>query len=131
MKKPGMRRELASGFDDVLGRLPAALQAEGFGVLSEIDVGATLKKKLNLDFRKYRILGACNPSFAQQVLGMELDIGVLLPCNVAIYETDAGKTVVNIVDPLQSIGAFAEGDERLLQLARTVRERLSRVLEHL
>ena len=131
MKKPGMRRELATGFDAVLAQLPAALQAEGFGVLSEIDVGATLKKKLNLDFRKYRILGACNPSFAHQVLGMELDIGVLLPCNVAVYETDAGKTVVNVIDPLQSIGAFAEGDERLLQLARTVREKLSRALERL
>lgn len=131
MKKPGMRRELAAKYDDVLGRLPEALQAEGFGVLSEIDVGQTLKKKLNVDFRRYRILGACNPGLAHQVLGMELDVGVLLPCNVVVYEGDDGKTVVNAIDPLQSIGAFADGDERILDVARTVREKLIRVLDRL
>lgn len=131
MKQPGMKRELNAGYDAVLAQLPGALGAEGFGVLSEIDVGATLKKKLGVDFRRYRILGACNPNFAHQVLGLELDVGVLLPCNVTIYERDDGKTVVNAVDPLQSIGAFADGDERVLALARSVREKLARVLESL
>lgn len=131
MKQPGMKRELNLGYDDVLKRLPEALGAEGFGVLSEIDVGGTLKKKLNVDFRRYRILGACNPTFAHQVLGMELDVGVLLPCNVVVYERDDGKTVVNAADPLQSIGAFADGDERVLELARTVREKLNRALDRL
>ena len=131
MKKPGMHRVLDARYDEVLERLPAALGEEGFGVLSEIDVGQTLKKKLNVDFRRYRIFGACNPSFAHQALQMELDIGVLLPCNVVAYERDDGKTVVIAVDPLQSIGSFAEGDERLLGVARTVREKLTRVLARL
>ncbi|MBS1152219.1 MAG: hypothetical protein H6Q89_3917 [Myxococcaceae bacterium] len=131
MKKPGMKRELNAGYDDVLKRLPEALSSEGFGILTEIDVGATLKKKLDVDFRRFRILGACNPKLAHQILGMELDAGVLLPCNVTVYEQDGGKTVVNAVDPLQQIGAFADGDERVLELARTVREKLSRALDRL
>lgn len=131
MKKPGMRRELKAKYDEVLARLPEALQSEGFGVLSEIDVGATLKKKLNVDFRRYRILGACNPNFAYDALRAEVGIGVLLPCNVAVYEPDGGGTVVIAVDPMQSIGAFADGDEQVLSLARTVREKLGRVLEKL
>ena len=131
MKKPGLRRELDAGFDAVLERLPAALSAEGFGVLTEIDVAGTLKKKLDVDFRRYRILGTCNPHFAHQLLGMELDAGVLLPCNVIVYEREGGGTVVNAVDPIQSIGAFAEGDERIVELARTVRDKLTRVLDRL
>ena len=131
MNKPGMRRLLNTPYDEVLKRLPEALGAEGFGVLSEIDVGQTLKKKLGVEFRRYKILGACNPAFAHQVLGLDLDVGVLLPCNVIVYETDDGTTVVNAADPLQSIGVFADGDERVLQLARTVREKLSRAIERL
>ena len=131
MNKPGMRRLLNTSYDEVLKRLPEALGAEGFGVLSEIDVGQTLKKKLGVDFRRYKILGACNPTFAHQVLDLELDVGVLLPCNVIVYETDEGTTVVNAADPLQSIGAFADGDERVLQLARTVREKLTRAIDRL
>lgn len=129
MKKPGMRRVVARQFDEVCARLPEALAAEGFGVLSEIDVAQTLKKKLGVDFRRYRILGTCNPTFAHQVLSMDLDVGVLLPCNVVVYEEDANTTVVNAVDPLQSIGSFADGDERVLTLARTVREKLLRALD--
>ena len=131
MNKPGMRRLLNASYDEVLKRLPEALGAEGFGVLSEIDVGQTLKQKLGVDFRRYKILGACNPTFAHQVLKLELDVGVLLPCNVIVYETDEGTTVVNAADPLQSIGAFADGDERVLQLARTVREKLTRAIDRL
>lgn len=131
MKKPGMRSELKARYEDVLARLPEALKAEGFGVLTEIDVRETLKKKLDVDFRRYKILGACNPTFAYQALAAELDIGVLLPCNVTVYETDDGSTVVNAVDPMQSIGAFADGDERVLELARMVRAGLTRALERL
>lgn len=131
MKKPGMRRELAAKYDAVLEQLPGALSAEGFGVLCEIDVAQTLKKKLDVDFRRYRILGTCNPTFAHQILGVELDVGVLLPCNVIVYERDDGGTVVNAVDPLQSIGPFAENDEGVLAVARDVRDKLNRVLDRL
>lgn len=131
MKKPGMRRELKARYEDVLSRLPAVLKAEGFGVLTEIDVRETLKKKLDVDFRRYLILGVCNPTFAHQALVAELDVGVLLPCNVTVYAADDGTTVVNAVDPLQSIGAFADGDERILKLAHAVRDGLTRALEQL
>ena len=131
MKKPGMRRELKGRYEDVLAQLPEVLKAEGFGVLTEIDVRETLKKKLDVDFRRYKILGACNPALAHEALGAELDLGVLLPCNVTVYEADDGTTVVNAVDPLQSIGVFADGDERILNLARSVRAGLTRALERL
>ena len=126
-----MRRELKARYEDVLSRLPAVLKAEGFGVLTEIDVRETLKKKLDVDFRRYLILGVCNPTFAHQALVAELDVGVLLPCNVTVYAADDGTTVVNAVDPLQSIGAFADGDERILKLAHAVRDGLTRALEQL
>ncbi len=128
MRKPGMERTLNTSFDAVLAQLPAALAAEGFGVLSEIDVGQTLAKKLGVAFRRYRILGACNPRFAHEALGHELAIGVLLPCNVALYERDGGGTTVIAVDPAQSIGAFADGDARIAALAQSVKTSLSRVL---
>lgn len=128
MRAPGMSRTLTRGFDAVTAALPAALAAEGFGVLSEIDVGQTLTKKLGVAFRRYRIFGACNPHFAHEALGHALAIGVLLPCNVAVYERDDGGTEVIAVDPMQSIGAFADGDERVLALARAVKEKLARAV---
>lgn len=128
MLKPGMQRLLDTPFDAVLAQLPGALGAEGFGVLSDIDVGQTLTKKLGVRFRRYRILGACNPGFAHEALGLEPAVGVLLPCNVAVYERDGGGTAVVAVDPLQSIGAFAGGDAQVLALAQTVKDKLSRVL---
>lgn len=127
----GIKKVLRASFDDALARVPDALKTEGFGILTEIDVRETLKKKLDVDFRRYRILGACNPTFAYEALQAETGVGVLLPCNVAVYEADGGGTVVVAVDPLQSIGAFADGDEQVLTLARTVREKLLRVLERL
>ena len=128
MLPPGMERRLDTPFEAVLAQLPAALAAEGFGVLSEIDVGQTLTKKLGVAFRRYKILGACNPNFAHEALGLELAIGVLLPCNVALYERDGGGTAVIAVDPTQSIGAFAGGDARVLALAQSVKDKLRRVL---
>jgi uncharacterized protein (DUF302 family) len=122
-----MHRKLDRGFDEVLARIPEALKAEGFGVLTEIDVQATLKKKLDVDFRRYRILGACNPPFAHQALTHSLDVGTLLPCNVIVYETDEGKTVVSAVDPLQTLAA--QGDPALRPLAEQVQQKLKRALD--
>ena len=124
----GMRKSLAKSFDEVLARLPEALKAEGFGVLTRIDVKETLKAKLGLDFRRYQILGACNPSYAHQALSRELGVGAMLPCSVAIWEEDGGKTTVNAVDPMQTIAA---ADPALAPIASEVRARLARALEAL
>jgi uncharacterized protein (DUF302 family) len=124
-----MQKTLDLGFDEALARVPEALKAEGFGVLTEIDVQATLKKKLDVDFRRYRILGACNPRFAHQALQHTLDVGTLMPCNVIVYETDAGKTVVSAVDPMQTMAA--QGEPALRPLADQVRQGLRRVIDAL
>ena len=113
--------------DEADARVRAALQDEGFGILTEIDVRATLKKKLDADFRPYRILGACNPALAHQALSQETDIGLLLPCNVVVYEGDeAGTSVVAILDPEQQLGVSGRDD--LGDLAGDVRRRMERVL---
>ncbi|MDA0310852.1 MAG: DUF302 domain-containing protein [Gemmatimonadetes bacterium] len=113
--------------EDIEARVRVALQAEGFGVLTEIDVAATLKKKLDVDFRPYRILGACNPQLAHQALTEEHDIGLLLPCNVVVYAGDApGTTVVSILDPAQQLAVSGRAD--LNGLANEVRARMERVL---
>jgi uncharacterized protein (DUF302 family) len=125
----GIRKTLDLGFDEALARVPDALKAEGFGVLTEIDVQATLKKKLDADFRRYRILGACNPPFAYRALQHSLDVGLLLPCNVIVYETDDRKTVVSAVDPMQTMAA--QGDEALRPVADEVRRKLQRVIDSL
>jgi uncharacterized protein (DUF302 family) len=124
-----MQKTLDLGFDEALARVPEALKAEGFGVLTGIDVQATLKKKLDVDFRRYRILGACNPRFAHQALQHTLDVGTLMPCNVIVYETDAGKTVVSAVDPMQTMAA--QGEPALRPLADQVRQGLRRVIDAL
>lgn len=122
-----LRKDTQLSYDDALARLPDLLKAEGFGVLTQIDVKETLKQKIGADFRKYKILGACNPSFAHQVLSTELAVGVMLPCNVVVYEDDGGKAVVLAIDPMQTM---ASADPRIEPVAREVRERLSRVLEN-
>lgn len=124
-----LKRTVALSYDEALEKVPEALKTEGFGVLTEIDVTATLKKKLDLDFRNYTILGACNPPLAHQALSTELDIGLLLPCNVVVYEDDAGKTVVAAIDPETSIGTVDV--EGLDEVAADVKARLARVLERL
>jgi uncharacterized protein (DUF302 family) len=123
----GIQRTLERSFDEVLTRVPEVLKAEGFGVLTEIDVKATLKKRLDLDFRRYRILGACNPPLAHQALQHSLDVGLLLPCNVIVYETDEGRTVVSAVDPMQTIAA--RGDAAIQPIAEQVRQKLKRVID--
>jgi uncharacterized protein (DUF302 family) len=128
MPEIGMRKTVAKGFDEVLAAIPEALKAEGFGILTQIDVKETLKAKLGVDFRRYRILGACNPRYAHQVLQQEPAVGALLPCSIAVWEEAPGKTVVNAVDPLQTIAA---ADQRFAPIATEVRTRLARALEAL
>jgi len=125
----GLRRELNSNFEEGLVNVTEALKSEGFGVLTEIDVRETLKKKLGVEFRRYRILGACNPPFAHEALQAELEAGLSMPCNVVVYESDAGKTVVVTVDPTKTVAA-AE-NPKLSALAETLRQKLERVLERL
>jgi uncharacterized protein (DUF302 family) len=125
----GLRRELNSNFEEGLLNVTEALKSEGFGVLTEIDVRETLKKKLGVEFRRYRILGACNPPFAHEALQAELEAGLSMPCNVVVYESDAGKTVVVAVDPTKTVAA-AE-NPKLSALAETLRQKLERVLERL
>jgi uncharacterized protein (DUF302 family) len=124
---PGMQKTLASRYDDVLARLPDALKTEGFGVLTEIDVRDTLRAKLGVEFRRYKIFGACNPPLAHRALQAELGAGVMLPCNVVVYEADGG-TVVTMVDPMET---FAAHDDRLRPIAEEVRAKLARVLDRL
>lgn len=115
-------------YERAVERAREALAKEGFGVLSEIDVKATLEKKLAVDFRPYVILGACNPPFAHQALTTELDIGVLLPCNVVVYAADEPrKSVVAAVDPEVSLSRV--GNQALEALASDVKARLRRVLD--
>ena len=124
----GMRVELPIGYEEAVERTTAALKTEGFGVLTTIDVKQTIKQKLDKDFRKYVILGACNPPIAYQALSTEIELGLLLPCNVIVYEGDDGKAVVVAIDPMQTIAASSP---RLASIATEVRERLTRVLEKL
>ncbi len=120
----GIKVNLDIPYDAAVEKVTAALKEEGFGVLTEIDVKATLKKKLDVDFKRYVILGACNPPLAYQALQNEPDIGLLLPCNVIVYETDNGS-LVNIIDPLSMLG-FVK-NPALDPVAEEARERLERV----
>jgi uncharacterized protein (DUF302 family) len=129
LKVASLQKTLDMDFDDVLAKVPEALKSEGFGVLTEIDVQGTLKKKLDVDFRRYRILGACNPSFAHKALEHSLDVGLLMPCNVIVYETDAGRTRVSAVDPMQTMAA--QGDPEMRPLAEAVQQKLQKVIDGL
>lgn len=115
-------------YEQAIEKVTSALKEEGFGVLTEIDVQATLKQKLDVDFRKYMILGACNPSLAHEALKVENEIGLLLPCNVIVYEDD-GKSVVSIVDPVSMFGVVKNPD--LDSVAEDARARLQRVIKSL
>jgi uncharacterized protein (DUF302 family) len=124
----GMSRTVRLRYEEALARTREALAAEGFGVLTEIDVAATLRKKLGVEFRPYIILGACNPPLAHQALQAELDIGLLLPCNVVVYTAeDRAETVVAALDPVEALSL--SGNEAVQPIAREVRERLQRVLK--
>lgn len=114
-------------FEEAVQKVTEELKREGFGILTEIDVKDTLKKKLNVDFRKYKILGACNPPNAYKALQAETDIGLMLPCNVVVYESQGGRTVVAAVDPLASMRAV--GNIGLEATALEVKRKLQRVIE--
>jgi uncharacterized protein (DUF302 family) len=120
-----MQKRTNLTFDEALAKVPEALKAEGFGVLTQVDVQATLKEKLGADFRRYRILGACNPKLAYRALSAELEVGVMMPCNVIVYEGDDGKAVVSAIDPMATIASTHPG---LNVLAGEVRFGLQRAL---
>ena len=124
---PGISKTIAEPFEVVVARLPEVLKSEGFGVLTEIDVRETLRAKLGVHFRRYKILGACNPPLAHRALEAELGAGIMMPCNVIVYE-DGDRTVVTAVDPLET---FAAHHAALAPIANEVRERLGRVLDRL
>ncbi len=116
-------------FDAAIERVTAALKAEGFGVLTDIDVRATLKSKLGVDWRPYRILGACNPPLAHQALEAEDKIGTMLPCNVIVQDLGDGRVEVAAIDPLGTMERI--GNPKLTELARSVRGKLSAVISRL
>ena len=116
-------------FDKAIVKVVLSLKNEGFGVLTEIDVKETLKKKLDVDFQKYTILGACNPSFAYQALKAENRIGIMMPCNVIVQEISEGKVEIAAVDPVVSMKAVE--NPTLLEIANQVQEKLRKVIKGL
>ncbi len=126
-KAYAMRKTLRISVEEADAKVREELQKEGFGILTEIDVKGTLKKKLDVDFRPYKILGACNPPLAHKALTEETDIGLLLPCNVVVYEGDeAGTSVVSILDPEMQLAVAGRDD--LAPVASDVRARMERVV---
>ena len=120
-------REMDGDFDEVVGRTVTALQGEGFGILSDIDVQAALKKKLDVDYGSYRILGACNPPYAYKALQLENKIGTMLPCNVVVRQTAEGKIEVAAIDPVASMQAV--DNPALGKIAEEIRQKLKQVIE--
>ena len=122
-------RTIESGFEETVDRVTAELEKEGFGILSQIDVKAKLKEKIDVDFRPYTILGACNPPYAHKALLAEPRIGTMLPCNVVVQEADGGGTEVDAIDPLASMQAV--DNAALREIAEEIRARLKTVIERL
>ena len=120
---------LIASFDEVIARVTEALKGDGFGVLTDIDVKATLKKKLDVEFRPYRILGACNPALAFQALQLEDKVGTMLPCNVIVQEREGGRVEVSAVDPVASMQAIE--NPGLAEIAKQVQDKLRRIIDHL
>jgi len=121
-------KKVSMGFDEAITKVTEKLAGEGFGILTEIDVKATLKKKLDVDFRPYRILGACHPPSAHKALNAEPNIGLMLPCNVVVQETEAGVEV-SAIDPIASM--LAIDNAKLVPIADDVRKKLRKVIEGL
>jgi uncharacterized protein (DUF302 family) len=115
-----------TSFDDAVAKVVSELKKEGFGILTEIDVSGALKKKLEVDFRNYRILGACNPPFAYQALQLEEKIGTMLPCNVIVQEISAGVVEVAAIDPIASMQAIE--NPNLRSVAEQVQAKLKKVI---
>jgi uncharacterized protein (DUF302 family) len=125
----GFRKTLKTSYEEAIEKVTSALKEEGFGILTQIDVKDTLKRKLNVDFRKYVILGACNPPFAYQSLQAETNIGLLLPCNVIVYEDDSANTVVSAINPEAAMGMI--DNPKLKEIAAQVSGKLKTVIENL
>jgi uncharacterized protein (DUF302 family) len=125
LSKIGFTVTLPTDFQTALDRVAEALKTEGFGILTEIDVKETLKKKLDVDFRPYKILGACNPPLAYRALTAAPQVGLLLPCNVTVSQTGDGLVEVSLIDPMSMLMLIE--DEALKLVAREARERLERV----
>jgi uncharacterized protein (DUF302 family) len=121
----GFHVTVAGGFDEVINKVTEALKTEGFGVLTTINVQAALKEKINVDRRPYTILGACNPTLANQAINAEPDIGLLLPCNVLVREEEDGSVTVGFMDPKAVLGLVERED--IVPLATEVRSKLERV----
>lgn len=122
-------KTLETGFEEAILRVQEELKKEGFGILTDINVKNTLKEKIDVDFRNYRILGACNPQFAYLALKSESRIGTMLPCNVIVQETGENEVEVSAVDPLASMKAVRNPD--LFDIANEVRDKLRKVIENL
>lgn len=123
----GISVEVALPYEQALEKMTAALKAEGFGVLTTIDVQATMKAKLDVDFRRYVILGACNPLLAHRALSLETEIGLLLPCNVIVYERDSGGSIISAMNAMEAMNFT--GNESLKPIAEEATARLKRALE--
>ncbi len=124
----GFSKVVPMSYNEALEKVTEELKKEGFGILTEIDVKETLKKKLDVDFKSYKILGACNPPFAYKALQAEEQIGLLLPCNVVVYVNDKGETVVAAMDPVAAMQAVK--NEVLADVANEIQQRLKRVIEN-
>ncbi|MBI3618262.1 MAG: DUF302 domain-containing protein [Candidatus Omnitrophica bacterium] len=124
-----LNKILNSSFEETIKKVLEELKKEGFGIITEIDVQATLKNKIGVDFRNYRILGACNPSFAYQALQVEDKIGTMLPCNVIVQSLGDKRTEVAAIDPLLAMGRL--DNQGLLQIARQVQNKLKNVISRL
>jgi len=122
-------KTLDKDFDTVINDVTEALKQEGFGILTEIDVSATLKKKIDVDFRKYRILGACNPPYAYKALSAEDKIGAMLPCNVIVQQLDDGKVEVAAIDPIASMVSVE--NPALADIATEIQGKLKKVIDSL
>jgi uncharacterized protein (DUF302 family) len=118
-----------ASFDEAVTKVTGKLKEEGFGILTEIDVKETLKKKLNVDFQRYTILGACNPSFAYKALTTENKIGTMLPCNVIVQEISDGRVEITAVDPVASMEAV--GNPALKEIASEIRDKLKTVIDRM
>ncbi|WP_372751557.1 DUF302 domain-containing protein [Labilibaculum sp.] len=116
-------------FDDAIDRITRALQTEGFGILTDIDVKSTLREKLDVDFKKYRILGACNPSFAYKAFQVEDQIGIMMPCNVTVIEQDNGHVDISVMDPTAAFNVIE--NEELQAFAQELKNKLERCLTYL